>query len=130
MEHHDVVVETSKYALVSQEAVREEGHNIIPDSILQDPGAPVMDSLPATILKQPDALWTPGRVCGLATPPAGGAGQEKAPVGASVGEAAAKALRMSPTGTVSRLNLDSPPEAAIEATPETTPFVTPGMLTF
>ena len=69
-----------------------------------------MDSLSATILKQPDALWTPGRVCGLSTPP---------PVPSDKDHGV-----MSP-GVLSRVTLDSPPEAAIEATPDSTPYATP-----
>jgi len=105
---------TFRYSLVSQESAMED----------QEPPALDVGAYNSTIRAQDsatdvqggranaghqDPLWTPGRRVGLSTPP-------PAQVEIS-GTAAVNAL--------ARLSMDSPPETAIEATPETTPFVTP-----
>ena len=110
MELHDVIVESSKYSLVNQESAKEEG-NTADDEVNLLRSSCVQSDLSSAIhgmLKQ-DPLWTPGRVIGLSTPPP---------------NIEYHSHPISP-GVVSRMNLDSPPEPAIEATPETTPFVTP-----
>jgi len=156
MELHDVIVESSKYSLVREESAKEDSCNSGASDVVtvnQDKqlsshphahsGASVRSDLSSTIrgmLKQ-DPLWTPGKVCGLSTPPhlhhhhhhhhavtAASAVVVQAAAAATSHhpKSPAAAATTAAGGIVaSRLTLDSPPEAAIEATPETTPYVTP-----
>lgn len=123
MELHDIIVESSRYSLVAQESAKED----------EEPAAALMsmeldvgsytsfksqsehsDFQALYAANSQDPLWTPSRKCEMSS---GGGG---------LPTTADSVIGPSPGGsTLSRLTLDSPPEAAIEATPETTPFVTP-----
>ena len=71
------------------------------------------DSTPGTDHNNLDSIWTPSRKCELNSP---------TPMVSSNAEVTSQTTTIS---HAKKLSLESPPEAAIEATPETTPFVTP-----
>ena len=132
MEFHDVLVESSRYSLISQESSKEEEMQSTLD--LEEYGAikskletPDIHDLCNAMSHDP--LWTPGRRIEVCSPPSAAPSTSSTTVASpsSVQQQQPVELTSASSGAsnLSKLILDSPPEAAIEATPESTPFVTP-----
>merc|ERR1719357_459228 len=121
MELHDIIVESSRYSLDNIISTKEEdvqpppGLNNLDAFSLKPRTEPASGVEPAKVPDPNlDSIWTPSRKCELNSP---------TPMVSSNAEV--PTMQTTTITHAKKLNLESPPEAAIEATPETTPFVTP-----
>ncbi|XP_059093327.1 hamartin-like isoform X1 [Tigriopus californicus] len=144
LELHDVLVESSRYSLISQESTKEDQLEPLfspmnPYGTMRDISAPDIRDICSVINHDP--FWTPGKRLDVSSPPVMPASNGKSVIPSPVSIEAAT-TKTSTASSVSTHNtnkltvnlsqaqrnitpIESPPEAAIEATPESTPFVTP-----
>ncbi|KAG8232141.1 hypothetical protein J437_LFUL012151 [Ladona fulva] len=124
MEHHDVIVECAKFALDSYEKSREDVPTLGLSSFRpRSPDSPHQQLKPSQIpsssslinqLLSENENWSPSLPCSIVTPPPADSSSTSIPQ-------TPNSLNYS---MMSPLNQEgtSPPEAAVEATPETTPI--------
>merc|ERR1719334_414806 len=101
-EVHDVLAECSRYSLDMQECGSREDQDTLISSFLDIPLTPG-----SALSVNLDPSWTPGKFFDISSPVTKSSEKKK------------------PAALLTVRHIDSPPEAAIEATPENTPYATP-----